>query len=260
MPPRDTPIQRKLVLIILLTSAIAMLLMRSAFLVYEYLTFRQATLQQGSALARVIAANSTAVLTFGDQRDAEETLSAFEAEGSLVAGALYDADGNLFSYYPTNLPPAALPETPQADGFRFGGPYLTGFEPVVEKGVRKGTLYLKFDTGPVLREWLRVSGLIGGGVIGVVLLVTYLVSRRLQQQISQPILALADTAKAVSARRDYSVRARRLGGAELGLLTDAFNQMLEEIQKQTQALRESEGRVRAVLDSGFSAVMVIDSA
>ncbi|HEU0040336.1 MAG TPA: PAS domain S-box protein, partial [Verrucomicrobiae bacterium] len=231
-----------------------------AFFTYEYLTFRQATLEQSATLARAIAANSTAVLTFGNQHDAEETLSVFEAEGSLVAAALYDANGNLFSYYPTNLPPAALPETPQADGFHFGGSYLTGFEPVVEKGNRKGTLYLKFDTGTVVREWLRVSALIGVGVIGVVLLVTYLVSRKLQQQISQPILALAETAKAVAARRDYSVRATKVGENELGLLTDAFNQMLGEIQKQNQALRESEGRVRAVLNSALSAVVVIDSA
>jgi len=81
---RDTPIQRKLVVIILLTTALALLLMRSAFFVYEYLTFREATLGQSETLARVIAANSTAVLTFGDQQDAEETLSAFRAEGSLV--------------------------------------------------------------------------------------------------------------------------------------------------------------------------------
>src|ERR1041385_4563227 len=101
---RDTPIQRKLVLIILLTSTVALLLMRSAFFIFEYLTFRQATLEQSATLARAIAANSTAVLTFGNQQDAEETLSAFEAEGSLVAAALYDANGNLFSYYPTNLP------------------------------------------------------------------------------------------------------------------------------------------------------------
>src|ERR1043166_3301120 len=112
---RDTPIQRKLVLIILLTSAIALLLMRSAFFLYEYLTFREATLQQSATLARVIAANSTAVLTFNDQQEAEETLSIFGAEGSLVAAALYDANGDLFSYYPTNLALAALPEAPLAD-------------------------------------------------------------------------------------------------------------------------------------------------
>ena len=90
-------------------------------------------------------------------------------------------------------------------------------------------------------------------------MVAYALSRVLQRQISQPILALAETAKAVSDRRDYSVRATKLGTDELGLLTDAFNHMLTQIQEQNVVLRESEERVRAVLNSALSAVVVIDA-
>src|SRR3989441_8440831 len=61
----------------------------------------------------------------------------------------------------------------------------------------------------------------------------------LQGAISQPILTLAETAKAVSTRQDYSVRAPKLGADELGVLTDAFNQMLGRIEDQNRALRES---------------------
>src|SRR5205823_6184664 len=68
-----------------------------------------------------------------------------------------------------------------------------------------------------------------------------------------------ETAKAISDRRDYSVRATKLGQDELGLLTDAFNHMLTQIHEQNGALRESEERVRAVLNSALSAVVVIDS-
>jgi PAS domain-containing protein len=70
---------------------------------------------------------------------------------------------------------------------------------------------------------------------------------------------VAETAKAVSDRRDYSVRAKKLGQDELGLLTDAFNHMLTQIHEQNGDLRESEERVRAVLNSAISAVVVVDS-
>src|SRR5437879_1015181 len=50
---------------------------------------------------------------------------------------------------------------------------------------------------------------------------------------------LAETARAVSDRRDYSVRAAKLGEDELGVLTDAFNHMLSRIEAQDRALRES---------------------
>ena len=55
------------------------------------------------------------------------------------------------------------------------------------------------------------------------------------------ISALAETAKAISDRRDYSVRASKRSDDELGVLTDAFNHMLAQIQEQNELL---EKRVR----------------
>src|SRR5207245_4037958 len=53
------------------------------------------------------------------------------------------------------------------------------------------------------------------------------------------ILTLATTAHAIADRRDYSVRATRGANDELGLLTDAFNQMLTRIDEQDRALRDN---------------------
>src|SRR5207249_3119066 len=82
-----------------------------------------------------------------------------------------------------------------------------------------------------------VAGGLRLGVMGVALLAAYLLSMVLQGTISQPILALAETAKAVSTRQDYSVRAPKLGEDELGALTDAFNQMLGRIADQKDELQ-----------------------
>src|SRR6266550_690478 len=76
-------------------------------------------------------------------------------------------------------------------------------------------------------------------MVAAALLAAYLLSRVLQGAISQPVLMLAETARAVSDRRDYSVRAAKLGEDELGVLTDAFNHMLSRIEAQDRALRES---------------------
>jgi PAS domain S-box-containing protein len=93
-----------------------------------------------------------------------------------------------------------------------------------------------------------------------VLVVAYALSRFLQRQISTPILSLADKARAVSDLHDYSVRAVKHGNDEVGMLTDAFNQMLEQIEDQNKALKESEGRARGILNAAMSAVVVIDTA
>ena len=248
---KDVPIRRKLMVIILLTTVTALLLMRGILLTYEFLSFQQSTTRQLATVGKIIAANSTAALAFANPTDAEETLSALKAEPYITAAALYDNEGKLFSKYPGNLTAAALPAAPQPDGIRPDHSFLVGFQPVVQGDRRLGTLYLRFDVGTLESKWLRLSISIALAVIAAVLLAAWLLSRKLQQQISLPILVLAETAHAISERRDYSVRARKFGADEVGLLTDAFNQMLEQVQKQNLNL----SRFVAIIESSDDAIV-----
>ena len=257
---RGLPISRKLTFIMLLTSAVVMLLMRGTFLTYEFVTFRAATLRQLSTLGEILAANSTAALAFENRDDAREILSALEAERHVVAAALYDRHGLLFMSYPDTLDLKTLPATPGPTAYRFGPSHLSGFQSVAQRGRVLGTLYLDFDTGPLIRNWIVDSLKLGLGVMTLVLLVAFLLARALQKQISEPVLALAQTARAISERHDYSVRAPALSSHdEFALLTDAFNQMLTQIHEQDRAVRESAARARAVLDAALSAVIVSDA-
>ena len=268
MSLRDTPIRRKLMVMLLLTSVVVMLLMRGTFFTYEYLTFRRETARQLATLSEIIAANSTAALAFSNEADAKETLSALKANHNVVAAALYDREGHLFAYYPEALPASALPKAPGDDGFNSDHSRLTKFQPVVQRDRVLGTLYLELDTGSIMREWLLGSLVIALAVMALVVGVAYLLARSLQRQVSQPILALAETARAISERKDYSVRAVRVGNDEIGRLTEAFNQMLGEIEtlnrdlerrvvERTNQLADANAEVnrgRAVFESIFESL------
>jgi PAS domain S-box-containing protein len=248
---KDTPIKRKLTTLFLLTSGAVVLLTCASYFAYEYLTFRQTLLGQLSTLGKVVAANSTAAVAFGNERDAGEILAALKAERHIVAAGLYDRDGKLFSRYPANLSVDAFPPSPERDGYRFGHSSVAGFQPVAQGSRRQGTLYLKSDLGAMYQRF-RLYGGIAAAVAMASLLVAFIVSTVLQRQISEPILTLASTAHAIADRRDYSVRATKGADDELGLLTDAFNQMLTRIDEQDRALRESEERLNlALMSSGI---------
>src|SRR5215472_9954392 len=264
MPFRNLPIRRKLMAILLLTTGATLTLTCLAFIGYEYFSFRTAAVHNLATLGRIVANNSTAALAFDNNDDAQQVLAALRAEPHIVAAGLYDSRGALFAHYPSQNSKSqngksALPVTPEPDGYRFEQSGLVGVEPVQESGSpRLGTLYLRSDLS-ALQEQLTLYSLIAAAMTGLAFLVAYFLSRLLQQQVSGPVHMLAGAARSVSQERDYSVRVRKLADDELGSLTDAFNQMLEQIQLQDRGLRQGGARLRAVLDSALSAVIVIDS-
>src|SRR5688572_5957471 len=176
---RNTPIQQKLMTVILMISGAVLLLTCTAYFAFEFISFRKNTVRQLSTLGEIIAANSTAALAFDSPEDAKEILSALKADRHIVAAALYNGQGKLFSYYPTTLSAKDFPEAPENGGYYFDQSYLIGFEPVVQGEKRLGTLFLKSDMDALYETLLLYSG-IAFSVITVSLLFAYFLSRRLQ--------------------------------------------------------------------------------
>jgi PAS domain S-box-containing protein len=95
-------------------------------------------------------------------------------------------------------------------------------------------------------------------ILAVIVLVAYGLSRAMQQQITRPVLALADTARRVSEHGDFSVRAPRIGKDEVGQLADSFNLMLSRIGQQDQALRQHENQLQTIIENLAEGLAVAD--
>ena len=152
-------------------------------------------------------------------------------------------NGKLFAAYPLDATVESFPASPAKDGSRFADSHLVTFEPVINAGSRVGTLYLESDMGALYERFRPYSG-IAAAVMAASLALAYVLSYFLQRQISRPVLALAKTARAISERRDYSVRAPNQGRDEFGLMTDAFNNMLEQIHSRDLALLEAQQKLK----------------
>src|SRR5690606_14594919 len=63
-----------------LISAVSLVIVFTALLIYEVLAYRENTLREMNVLANVLAANSTAALAFDNDDVAQEILSAVRAE------------------------------------------------------------------------------------------------------------------------------------------------------------------------------------
>jgi signal transduction histidine kinase len=92
----------------------------------------------------------------------------------------------------------------------------------------------------------RINAYFGifGFVIALSVLVSLVLSAVLQRVITDPLDAMADVARQVVEREDYTPRAQPSKDIEIGVVVAAFNRMLDEVQHRTLALKQTQDALR----------------
>jgi two-component system, sensor histidine kinase and response regulator len=232
---RNLAVKHKLRLIILFAVVAAMVPASIAVVTYDQLAARQAMLSDLDTLAEIVGSNSTAAVTFGDRRAAEELLSGLKVKEHIVAAVIYAGDGKPFaSYRRDSAPPAPLPALGYF-GSRFEGDRLIVYRDIQLASQSAGAIYLESDLGELHRRFTRFSW-----TVFLILLISsataLALSSKLQRAVSEPIAHLARVAKSVSGQKNYTVRAVKQSDDDLGQLIDSFNGMLAEIEVRDEEL------------------------
>ena len=92
-------IRRKLVLMVMLVSIIAIILVSLSFIGYEWYTFRQRMVDDLTVLTSVIGDNCSGALSFDDPTDAQEVLRALRAKDPIEFACLYSLSGDVLTTY-----------------------------------------------------------------------------------------------------------------------------------------------------------------
>jgi PAS domain S-box-containing protein len=234
--PNNLSIRFKQMLIVMLTSSVALLLACVAFMAYDTITFRQALVVKETGVAKILGDASAAAIDFDDHKSAEELLNSLRTEPNIIAACIYDRSGHVFTTYQRDAQakPFSFPEQ-YGDNFVFINDQLHLFLPVKQAGDTIGSIFLASDLRELSKR-LTHFATIAGIVFLLSLLIAAALSSQLQRVISDPILHLAKTARFVAREKNYSVRAARESGDELGELVDGFNEMLAQIQQRDAAL------------------------
>ncbi len=233
---RDSPIRQKITLVIMLIAGVVLLLAFAALFWFQAYNLRQQSAHELAVVGEITAHNCAAAVIFKDEDAAAQILGGLKTMPQIVSARLELMDRQRLAFFGAARDEIEIKSAQSEGGYQMDGNRILLAQPVLLNGKREGTLYLLADLHAMTSQLLGVYGGIFALVLAASLLFAFVLSSRFQHFITDPILSLAGTARTIADHQDYSVRATKVCGDEVGALTDAFNQMLAQIQSQDSAL------------------------
>jgi signal transduction histidine kinase len=237
-------VRRKVTALVVATTLVALVVTAVALIFYNVRDYRETQVAEIRTQAEILGRASAPALAFNDRKEATQDLAMLKARPDVEQAALYAADGSLFASYARSGEAAAFPARAGPLGHVIEGERLTLVYPIVEQGQRLGTVFL--ETRYALRDRLVAYLVILCAVMAAALAAALLLSAWLQRAVTAPILRVAEAARSVVERRDFSVRAGKTTEDEIGALADAMNRMLADLEREMDERRGAEEALRIV--------------
>jgi len=245
-PLGSLSLRHKLFGVVLLTALVALIVALGAMVGYDLQSYHRNLVSDLTTQADLLGRTTATALAFDDPKVAAENLGVLRFRPAVSSAALYGARGALFATYARTGEQRAFPKLPEGDGVRIEDRDLILFKRIVNGGEILGTVYLRADYELYDRvlDYLGISALVLIVAMGLALLLALW----MQRYVTHPVLAIADIAREVVDKRDYSRRATKLSADEVGALVDAFNDMLAEIGRRTAELESSNAMLAREID------------
>ncbi len=244
----NTTIKRKLMLITMATTTVALVMAIVGFITWEYFNEKAYMLSETDTHAAMIATNVQAALAFQDKQDAEQILNGLKIDPCIIFACVYDKQNQLFAQYlREDVTKKFRPPENRENTHIFHDGFLSVFRDISVDSEKFGSVCLTTEL-TVLREALVWNSIIGLIIAVVVFIVAYYQTSRLLAIVCRPIQTLAESAaKFGDGRLDHRVELKSKD--ELGLLAGAFNDMASKLKDSYTGLEKKVNERTAELTS-----------
>jgi signal transduction histidine kinase/CheY-like chemotaxis protein len=255
----DCSIRCKLTMIIMGTTGIALL--SASFVLHSHhrFTMRDAAVGHFETIAKIIGANIAPSLLANDPKAAIGTLQALKTEPHIEVACLFDRSGKPFAVHlQEKIAADSVPAETLREGIYWGDKRLELSRQIYLDGTHLGTLYLKARAdvvGKSLTQFTQILAI----VFFLSSSIAFILAWRFQRIVSGPILNLASTAKRISSEKDYSIRASRDAGSEVGILVDGFNEMLRQVEIREEQLRRHSSRLEQEVSARTAELVALNA-
>jgi signal transduction histidine kinase/DNA-binding NarL/FixJ family response regulator len=244
----DLPIEQKLRMVITVPAMVIFAIAMIMHVATSLLHVREDLQRCAARIARVSGPSVIQALQAGDEAAALKALNELRDEPLVGVVEIFLPNGRKLATYrrgesgaaTTQLQPVAAQDSAGDPTRRQASDSRTPLHfHVTAAAARNGSLagyvHITSPLSAVYPDW-RGSLVITAAAVAAAIFTSFWLAARLQQQISGPIVNLAQTMKRVSLEEDYSLRVERSSQDEIGSLIDGFNEMLGQIRHRDSRL------------------------
>ncbi len=235
----DLKIQKKLVLINIVTILFAIMPVVVAMFSYEYFAVRQAVLQEFRVQADIVSDNAAAAMAFNDADTAYEALSTLRAASDMQRATIFLPEGSVLASYGRDnmaanlLPFSALEKRAELltwDRFQLQVPVFLkdNFVGALVIEAHLSTFYQRI-------QWYALAIVLAAAASFSLSLWAAIVLKR---SITLPLERLMASVNQVTIKQDYSLRPDVNSRDEIGDLSRAFGNMMENLQERDDRLQD----------------------
>ncbi len=262
-----------------ITSFVVLGLCFAAFIYTDIRGYKQRKIKSVTAIAQVTGTSSISSIKFLDNAAAAQLLSQLVVQDDISNASILDIDGKVFaSYTRSGAFSYSFPKYLKGHkSFEFIGNNLFVYSDIIDNKLKIGTLCLKVELTQldvIINDSIKIASILL--LVGIAL--AFLISLSVQRFISRPLLKLVRVMQNIKESGNYTSRSDMVGNDEIGTLSSVFNDMLEQIEKRDNVLefrvtertsqlensllelKESEGRIQAIIENAPSAVVEINES
>ncbi|MDN4501957.1 ATP-binding protein [Alteromonadaceae bacterium BrNp21-10] len=234
------------------TSTIALIVTAGIFQYLQVENFKRNMSNDVVMLANFIGHNSVAAILFEDADAEQSNLQKLADTPNVDHVHIYtqdsDAEFSLFASYNregTSHVTTVFDHLDQLNTPQFNDIALEVAVPIKDNDKTIGYVYMNSSIKE-LTTLTRNTIMLTLAIMVVLIAMSFLLSLRLQKRVTGPIGEFVNLVQNISANKDYSVRAKVSDIKELAILANAFNVLLERVQKHMIRQKEAEEEYRSL--------------